>query len=66
MNEKEKRMYLLEKEDVKRTLLKLGIPTMIGMLASDLCGTIVTLGIWKKEKAETLIKINCSNTDFEV
>lgn len=34
MDEKEKRLFLLEKEEVKTALLKLGIPTMIGMLVS--------------------------------
>ncbi|WP_394916431.1 MATE family efflux transporter [uncultured Robinsoniella sp.] len=36
MNENEKRIYLLEKENIKKALLKLGIPTMIGMLVSAL------------------------------
>lgn len=36
MNENEKRIYLLEKENVKKALLILGIPTMIGMLVSAL------------------------------
>lgn len=36
MSEKEKRVYLLEQENVKKALLKLGIPTMIGLLVSAL------------------------------
>ena len=34
MKESNSRIYLLEKEDIKISLLKLGIPTMVGMLVS--------------------------------
>lgn len=34
MNENKNRIFLLEKENIKISLLKLGIPTMIGMLVS--------------------------------
>ena len=36
MEESQKRIYLLEKEEIGKALLKLGIPTMIGMLVSAL------------------------------
>ena len=36
MDEKEKKRFLMEKESVPHALLKLGIPTMIGMMASAL------------------------------
>lgn len=34
MDEGQKRIYLLGKENIKKSLLKLGVPTMIGMLVS--------------------------------
>lgn len=36
MDGNQKRIYLLEKEDVRKSLLKLGMPTMIGMIVSAL------------------------------
>ena len=42
MNEKQKRRYLLETENVKTALLRLGIPTMIGMLVSALYNIVDT------------------------
>ncbi|UWD47424.1 MATE family efflux transporter [Clostridioides difficile] len=36
MDGSQKRIYLLEKEDVRKSLLKLGMPTMIGMIVSAL------------------------------
>lgn len=36
MNENQTGLYLLEKENVKRALIKLGIPTMIGLMVSAL------------------------------
>lgn len=42
MNEKQKRRYLLETENVKTALLRLGISTMIGMLVSALYNIVDT------------------------
>lgn len=36
MNENEKRIYILGQENIRTALLKLGIPTMVGMLVSAL------------------------------
>ena len=40
MTEKSNRIYLLGEADVASALLKLGIPTMVGMLISALYNTI--------------------------
>lgn len=42
MNKNQARIYLLEKETIQKALLKLGIPTMVGMLISALYNIVDT------------------------
>lgn len=53
MNEKQKRRYLLETENVKTALLRLGIPTMIGMLVSALYNIVDTFFVGKLGTSQT-------------
>ena len=42
MNSKEKKLFLMEQEEVPKALVKLGIPTMIGMMTSALYNLVDT------------------------
>ncbi len=53
MNENSKRLALLETEDVKKALLRLGIPTMAGMLVSALYNLVDALFIGRLGTLET-------------
>lgn len=47
MNSKEKKRYLMEQEPVGKALLKLGIPTMVGMMTSALYNLVDTFFVGK-------------------
>ncbi len=52
MNSKEKKKYLMEQEPVGKALLKLGIPTMVGMMTSALYNLVDTFFVGKLGTAQ--------------
>lgn len=53
MNENEARLYLLGKENVRTALLKLGIPTMVGMLVSAFYNIVDAVFVGRLGTVET-------------